>query len=356
MRKSYKRLVKPYLTTRKLYPENQETPIHFIHNWITPDELVYSRNHFAYPNLSDRAFFLPVDGEIEEPVIFQYADLLNMPSRRLVMTLECSGNQRAYFEPKVFGEQWEEGAISQGIWRGAPLSDLLNIARLKPSAKEIVFVGHDYGKRTDMYGVVPFARSLPLDKAIHSDTLVAYEYNGQPIPYKHGYPLRLIVPQWYGMASVKWLRRIIVIDHEFQGPFQVVDYNYYPYEDSDAGKSPVTTINVNSIVQQPLDYSILDTGIHQIQGIAWTGKGIITQVQISINGGKDWDDTVLQQDAAEPYAWTFWSYTWHATEKGEYTIMARAKDTFGRIQPFVAKWNKKGYGYNAVSSIKVKVE
>lgn len=351
-----KQTIEPYLTTRGLKPENQETPIHFLRQWITPTEHFYIRNHFTYPQLTQQAFFLPIEGEVVRPSVFRYDDLVRMPSKTIILPLECSGNKRAYFEPKVYGEQWKDGALSQGIWKGVPLSSLLSVTGLKSTALEVVFEAYDYGKRTDLEGIFYFARSLPIRKALHPDTLIAYELNGEPIPFKHGYPLRLIVPQWYAMASVKWLKRIIVIDHHFKGPFQDIDYNYYPYKDSDEGKTPVTNINVASVIQQPLNHSILDTGTHLIEGIAWTGMGIITEVEISTDGGENWNKVELIQDLSQPYAWTFWKYTWKVPDKGEYTIMSRARDSFGHIQPFDAMWNRKGYGYNAVYAIKVKVE
>ena len=177
-----------------------------------------------------------------------------------------------------------------------------------------------------------------------------------PIPYKHGYPLRLIVPQWYGMASVKWLKKITVIDHEFEGPFQSIDYVYYPHKDTDAGKRPVTTVKVNSIIQQPLDQSILNIGTHLIKGIAYTGEGTITQVELSFDGGASWHNTTIYSDSIQKYSWIPWTYLWNADRKGEYVIMVRAKDSFGRVQLEEAEWNRKGYGHNAITRVKVKVE
>lgn len=351
-----KPIVKPYKTTRDLEPENQETPIHFIEDWITPEEYFFIRNHFEYPKFTLESFFLPIIGEVFVSAIFRYEDLKQMPSKTLVLPLECSGNQREYFEPDVFGEQWNNGAISQGIWRGIPLRYLLSLTGIKSDALEVVFEGYDSGERTDMEGVFHYARSLPIQKALHPDTIIAYELNGRPLPFKQGYPLRLIVPQWYAMASVKWLKRIIVIDHHFQGPYQAIDYNYYPNKHNDEGKTPVTNINVKSIIQKPLDKSILDTGKHQIKGIAWTGMGVIKEVEISTDGGVSWHKADLIQDDTQPYAWTFWNYDWEEINPGEYTIMSRARDSYGRQQPMEAMWNRKGYGYNSVYKIEVKVE
>ncbi|MGE5630930.1 MAG: sulfite oxidase [Caulobacteraceae bacterium] len=348
--------IKPYLTTRMLVPENQESPVHFLGQMVTPQEYLYRRNHFFYPMLTCRSFLLPIDGEVSRPMVFHFMNLLSMPSKTLTMVLECSGNRRAYFDPKAYGDQWKEGAIHQGTWRGVPLIYLLHMAGIKASATEVVFEGHDIGPRTDMEGSFSYKRSLPIDNALHPDTMIAYELNGRPIPYKHGYPFRLIVPQWYGMASVKWLKKISVIGHKFEGPFQSVDYMYYPHKEDDMGKRPVTKIKVNSIIQQPLDMSLLDTGVHLIKGIAYTGEGVITQVELSLDGGVNWCNATICPDAIHPYAWISWKYQWNVEKKGEYTIMARAKDSSGHIQPQEEEWNRKGYGYNRITRISVKVE
>ncbi len=199
-------------------------------------------------------------------------------------------------------------------------------------------------------------KESPAKKALHPDTLVTYELNGKPLPFKHGYPLRLIVPQWYAMASVKWLHKITLVDEPFEGPFQTIDYVYYPKKESDIGKNPVTTIRVNSIIQKPLNYEVLNTGLHFIHGLAWTGKGKITKVEVSIDNGSHWEVTNLYQDQNSPYLWTYWSYEWNANRKGEYTILSRATDSYGRTQPLEPRWNRKGYGYHAVSKTNVKVE
>jgi DMSO/TMAO reductase YedYZ molybdopterin-dependent catalytic subunit len=349
--------IRPYLITKSLVPENQESPIRFLLSQkIFPLRYFYRRNHFPYPSLLPDPYYLTIGGLVQHPSYFHLEQLKSMPSKSFVIPLECAGNQRDKFTPKVFGEQWKDGAISQAEWKGVPLKDLLLKAGLEKDAKEVVFVGADCGMRTDMVGIFNYARSLPLEKALHPDTLIAYECNGQPIPFKHGYPLRLIVPGWYAMASVKWLQQIIVMDQPFTGPFQEVDYVYYPHKNSDADKKPVTTINVNSLIQFPLDFSIHDTGTIVIEGIAWTGNGVITQVEISVDNGETWKEAKLASQQNEPYAWTQWSFVWEVYEEGEYTILAKATDSSGRTQPFAAMWNRKGYGYNAVQKVHVKIE
>ncbi|WP_249599619.1 molybdopterin-dependent oxidoreductase, partial [Peribacillus frigoritolerans] len=202
--------VKPYLTTRSLLPENQETPIQFINNDSVENQLFFRRNHFTYPTLSYSNYWLPINGVVSAPLLLSMQDILQYPSKTVEVVLECSGDKRNLFEPKTFGEQWEKGAISQGKWKGVPLRTLLEISGIGDGAKEVVVEGYDYGLRTDLDEVYTYTRSLPIEKALHEDTIIAYEYNNQPIPFKHGYPLRLIVPQWYAMASVKWIKQISV--------------------------------------------------------------------------------------------------------------------------------------------------
>ncbi|WP_248347284.1 sulfite oxidase [Cytobacillus firmus] len=349
-----KRLSVPYLKTLSLTPENQESPIHFLKNWKTPQDYFYLRNHFAYPQIHTRNLVLSIAGNVHKPMEISFNELIRFPFKEILVPLECSGNNRANFKPKVFGEQWEEGAVSQGKWKGVPLKELLDKAGLLAGSKEAVFAGMDFGERKDFKESFYFARSLPIEKALHEDTIVAYEYNGKPIPYKHGYPFRLIVPQWYAMASVKWLRNIFIIKHEFNGPFQTKDYVYYPYDDSDLDKKPVTAINVNSTIQHPLDHSIVNEGLHVIKGIAWTGTGTINEVAISFDHGDTWRKASLKYRGNEKYSWVKWHFNWEV-KKGEYTILVRATDTEGNIQPIKPYWNRKGYGYNAVQKIKIQV-
>lgn len=355
MKKFHQPGVKPYLITKSLNPENHETPIQFINNNIVDGNLFYRRNHFSYPHFTSSFYFLPIQGFVHTPRTFSLQEIYSLPSRTIKVVLECSGDKRDFFEPKVFGEQWEKGAISQGIWKGVSLRTLLQYTGLIDAAKELVFEGYDYGERPDSDQMVNFSRSLPIEKALEPDTIIAYEYNNQPIPFKHGFPLRLIVPGWYAMASVKWIKSITVIDKEFKGPYQTVDYVYYPNKEDDSGKFPVTTINVNSTIQYPLNRQLLTTGLYQIKGIAWTGKGSIDKVEISLDDGHTWETCQLTS-TSEKYSWVSWNYQWEVLKKGEYTIKSKATDSHGNVQPSKPFWNRKGYGYNAVDHIKVKVE
>ncbi|TJY40659.1 hypothetical protein E5161_16005 [Cohnella pontilimi] len=232
---------------------------------------------------------------------------------------------------------------------------MLRLADLKPSAQEVIVEGWDAGSREDMPGIFPYARSLPITKAMHPDTLLAYEYNGQPLTWRHGFPFRLIVPHWYAMASVKWVRRIVAVDALFQGPFQSVDYQYYPDNENEQVKYPVTILNVNSSILQPLDRSVLRKGKHAIQGIAWTGLGQISRVELSLDEGNTWVAATIGRTSFEPPSWVHWSYEWEINQSGEFTILSRSSDIYGRAQPLEAYWNRKGYGYHAADRVKVVV-
>jgi DMSO/TMAO reductase YedYZ molybdopterin-dependent catalytic subunit len=157
------------------------------------------------------------------------------------------------------------------------------------------------------------------------------------------------------MASVKWIKQISVIASPFNGPFQKIDYMYYPNLENDDGAHPVTTINVNSTIQKPLDLVRINTGKHVIKGIAWTGKGYITKVEISTNNGHTWSEAQVS-DSKTCYKWVPWSYEWNADKKGIFTILSKATDSSGQTQPSKPYWNRNGYGYNAIDTINVKVE
>lgn len=345
---------KPSLTTRSLLPENQETPLEFIQSDTMNNYQFFRRNHFAYPALNQANYRLIFGGLIKQPLSLSVQDLYRFPARTLKVTLECAGNKRGLFEPKTYGEQWGKGAISQGYWRGVSLAHILEHTGMSSHAKEIVVKGYDHGVRKDSDRNESYARSLPLEKALHVDTIIAYEYNGQPLSYKHGYPLRLIVPGWYAMASVKWVRQISVIGTEFKGPFQMKDYMYYPDAETDEGAFPVTVQNVNSTIQSPLDMEELSGRRHYIRGIAWTGQGNITCVEVSLDGGMSWREADFHSSGL-PYEWVTWQLEWNPGRAGEFLILSRATDSTGRTQERKAFWNRIGYGYNAMDQVRVRI-
>jgi DMSO/TMAO reductase YedYZ molybdopterin-dependent catalytic subunit len=197
----------------------------------------------------------------------------------------------------------------------------------------------------------PYARSLPLDMALHPDTLVAWKMNDQPLSREHGFPVRLVVPRWYGMASVKWLQEITILTQPFQGFFQTKEYIYLS-EEGVPDHTPVSQMRVRSLILNPPDSSVLELEPIQVSGIAWTGIGKVTKVEISFDDGQHWTDTNLDPPASS-YGYHRWQYTWRPESTGRYQITARAYDSAGQVQPLAARWNKGGYGNNKVHQITV---
>lgn len=347
-------LYDPGRIPRSIIPENQEFPMLSLSSWVTPANKHYIRNHFAYPTLPLNDWVLHIEGLVQRPVSLNYQTLFQFPQITLSVTLECAGNKRAYYHPKAKGDQWEQGAVSNALWTGVPLRTLLQVAGIMPQVREVIFEGMDAGERADLPGTFHFARSLPIEKAMHPDTLIALYMNGSPIPYKHGYPARLIVPNWYGMASVKWLSRIVAADQAFQGPFQSRDYVVYASE-TDSLRRPVTLMKVNSVISQPTDQAIVRRGKHFITGAAWSGHGIVKIVEISLDQGESWD-LVTWLDSEVTNSWRRWGWEWHVPVPGTYFIMVKATDVMGNSQPLQAAWNVKGYENNAIPHIQIYVE
>jgi len=273
-------------------PFCRESSITSLDTWITPTDRFYIRNHFSIvPSLDRSSWHLSVDGEVRQPLTLSLADILAMPSKEVVMTMECAGNSRSYVTPPAEGLAFRHGAVSTARWKGVPLSHLLDSAGLKETALEVVIEGADYGQEEEE-GVafdLNYRRSLPLGKACHPDTLLAYEMNGQALTPDHGFPLRLMVPRWYGMASVKWLTRVNIAAQPFAGFFQQRRYimiNEGP-EDS-LEREPVTALKVKSLIASPRHGEVVQPGSCTIRGFAWSGEGEVNQVEVSADAGRTW--------------------------------------------------------------------
>jgi DMSO/TMAO reductase YedYZ molybdopterin-dependent catalytic subunit len=336
-------------------PDNKELPLTMDTERITPIPLFYRRNHMPYPQVDIQKWHLSVKGCVKWPVRLTYNDLLRLPQATRSVTLECAGNKRAFWNPKTRGTQFELGGISNGVWTGVPLHTLLDLSGIKPEALEVVFEGMDIGYRTDMTDLLSYSRSLPVAKAIHPDTLLALYMNGQPLPAEHGFPVRLIVPGWYAMASVKWLRRIVIINHPFNGPYQTRDYVLYTRPDECTHGVPVTEIQVNSSIAYPADQQTVRHGCHRVYGVAWSGSNKVVRIDISTDGGSTWRPAYWI-DSVQPYTWRRWIFYWNAEHPGEYTIMSRAIDESGATQPLQTQWNVKGYMNHSIHQVKVYVD
>jgi sulfite oxidase len=339
-------------------PFNAETRLEEHSGIITPTNAFYVRNHFSVPLLDRSQWRLRLDGAVGQAQTWRYEELLSLPSRTLVVTLECAGNGRSGMTPQPPGEPWKYGAVSTAEWTGVPLADLLLKASLSSDAVEIVAEGADSGFVCNARGTLSFARSLPLTQAFHADTLVAYAMNGQPLTPEHGFPVRLIVPDWYGVASVKWLTRLNVVAEPFQGFYQAERYIMVHTSASNSAQEqrpePLTTMAIRSLLVRPVPGAVLPRGEHMVQGLAWSGAAPITRVEVSSNGGSRWQAAELLGKPM-PHVWRQWQYLWEATNPGRARLHSRAFDTAGNTQPMEAAWNALGYVNNAVQCVEVEI-
>jgi sulfite oxidase len=333
-----------------------ETPVEYLNTWLTPVPHFFVRNHMHEPSeLSADDWRLTIGGEVEKPLTLSLAGLAKLEPYSVVNTLECAGNGRSLHRPQVPGIQWGKGAVGTARFTGPRLRDVLQRAGLKPSSKHVMFRGLDEvpGK------VPPFIRSIPLEKALDADTLIATHMNSAPLTKHHGFPARALVPGWIGAASCKWLTEIKVLDSEFVGNFMSPGYRLpnQPLKPGDAVKledtHAVTGLNVKSLISGPLDGASIRAGRIAVHGFAWAGEADVVKVEVSADGGASWSPATLGRDQAR-YAWRLWNYEWKA-KTGDYTLLARATDSQGRTQPTEAVWNPSGYLNNAVDQVKVHV-
>lgn len=320
---------------------------------VMPTDLFYLRDHFPIPDLDGERYRLSVRGLVERPLEVSLGDLHNMPSESLVVTLECAGNGRSLFDPAVPGEPWGLGAVSTAEWTGVPLIELLERAGVRPGATEVVFRGADGGNVAGVDAPIRFERSLPADRIRDSGALLAYAMNGEALPSPHGYPLRLIVPGWYAVASVKWLTEILVTDRPFDGYFQATKYWYEWVRGGRDEREPVTLLNVRALIVTPAPGMILRRGEMAIRGIAWSGAERIARVEVSLNDGP-WQQARLIGEGRRG-AWQWWELFASLGEAGPLVVRARATDASGRTQPDQAEWNRLGYGNNSVHAVAAQV-
>jgi len=350
---------KAALITRQKEPENLESPFSALKGDITPNEQFYVRTHFATPRLNTADWHLTVEGSVDRPLVLTYDDLLGMGRHTVKATLECAGNSRVYLTPPARGVQWEQGAVSTAEWTGVPLSAILERAGLRHDCVELVFEGADSGEIKDPPhpgAALNFSRSLPLKKALEANVLVAYEMNGQPLPRAHGHPARVIVPGWYAVASVKWLKRIVAVTTPYHGYFQTIDYAYWRHENGFVERVPLTELQVKSQIARPVFREQISAGsTYQVTGAAWSGESGISQVDVSVDGGKTWNPTRLLGES-KAGIWRLWNYNWQApSTPGNATLMSRATDNAGNVQPMTRDLDRENYMINQVIPIEVEV-
>jgi DMSO/TMAO reductase YedYZ molybdopterin-dependent catalytic subunit len=276
-----------------------------------------------------------------------------MPSLTLTVTIECAGNGRSLLSPPTEGEQWGLGAVSNAEWTGVPLAEVLDRAGVKATSRELLFRGADGGKVAARAGVTRFERSLSLDVARDSDTLLAYAMNGEPLPPAHGYPLRLVVPGWYGVTSVKWLNEIEAIGSAFRGFFQAERYFFEWERSGQVVREPVTLQRVRSVITEPENDGEVEQGDLAVRGVAWSGEGPIARVEVSVGGGT-WQAARLVGEQHR-CGWQRWELITPTPGAGFTTVTARATDLSGHTQPERPEWNRLGYGSNAIQEVSIRV-
>jgi DMSO/TMAO reductase YedYZ molybdopterin-dependent catalytic subunit len=351
--------IAPEMVVRSSRPEDLEMPLEGFSDFITPLDRFFVRTHVYTPRIDVGEWRLQVDGHVDAPLTMTLEDVRRMPAVELVSVLECAGNGRGFYEPSVPGLQWGHGAVGNGRWRGVRLADVLRRAGVRATAKEVLFNGADVA-----LGTMPdFQRSIPLTKALDPSTMLAYEMNGETLPVKHGFPLRVVVPGWAGDCWMKWVTSISVLNREHDGFWMSRAYRHpgrpvlpgtpIPPEQM----QPVTSLRVKSVITTPVDGSQLADGTPVvIRGAAWSGDaGPVTAVDVSVDGGRRWSAARLQRNQRTEFGWRLWEFTWTPSREAFYTILARARDAAGDTQPFDQEWNPAGYSWNVIPRVGVNV-
>ncbi|MBI4261267.1 MAG: sulfite oxidase [Actinobacteria bacterium] len=331
-------------------------PLEALRYDVTPVGLHYLLIHFDIPVLDPEGWRLEVGGLVDRPLSLSLEDLRARPAVTVPVTMECAGNGRTALLPRAVSQPWGLEAVGTGRWTGTPLAPLLAEAGLRPEAVEVVFTGADRG----MEGGIEqdYQRSLPVAEAGRDEVLLAHELNGRPLPPQHGFPVRLLVPGWYGMASVKWLRRIEAVGEPFQGYQQVRSYRLR--RDADDPGRPLDRILPRALMVPPgiPDFAtrerIVPPGTTRLEGRAWSGHGPIVRVEVSADGGVTWSDAQLGEPAS-PWAWTPWWLDWEPAGPGRHELRCRATDRAGNVQPEEAPWNWGGYANNGHQRVPVVV-
>jgi DMSO/TMAO reductase YedYZ molybdopterin-dependent catalytic subunit len=341
----------------RLATRNHGLPLEALRWPITPVGLHYLLIHYDVPLVDLDNFRLEVGGAVEQPLVLTLDELRARPAVEVVSTFECAGNGRALLEPRPVSQPWLLEAVGTARWRGVSLAALLEEAGPSSDAVDVVFAGLDRGVEGELEQ--RYERSLPVSEVTGADCVVAYEMNGAPLPPQHGYPLRLVVPGWYGMTNVKWLSEIRVLEEPFAGYQVAAGYRIRQTEDEEG--SPVTRMRPRSLLAPPgipqfeTRDRIAERGSHLLEGRAWSGRAPITRVEVSVDDGRTWADALVARDFPDPYAWCGWSFHWDATP-GDHVLCTRATDGTGDTQPLDPPWNLGGYENNAVQRVRVHVD
>jgi sulfane dehydrogenase subunit SoxC len=340
----------------QLAARNHGLPLEALRHEITPVGMHYLLIHYDVPVVDPTTWRLQIGGGVERHAALSLDDLRAFPRVTMPVTFECAGNGRARLQPRPISQPWLVEAVGTGEWGGVPLRDVLGEAGISGGARELVFTGLDRGVEG---GVEQrYARSLTVAQALSSDSLLAYELNGAPLPPQHGFPLRLVVPGWYGMTNVKWLTEITAVDQPFAG-YQMTSYRLYQESADQEEGVPVTRMRPRALMVPPgiPDFltreRVVPPGACPVEGRAWSGRGAITTVEIRIDDGP-WQPAALGEQPG-PYAWRAWRFDGWLAEPGDHVLACRATDQTGEAQPDDADWNLKGFENNAVQRVVVHV-
>ncbi|MEW2138457.1 sulfite oxidase [Streptomyces sp. NPDC005409] len=339
-----------------LAARNHGLPLEALRYEVTPPGLHYVLVHYDIPAADADHWSLAVGGRVVTPLTLDLAALRGFPAVTHRVTMECAGNGRARLSPRPVSQPWLVEAVGTAEWTGVPLRLVLAEAGVRPDAVEAVFTGADHGVERGVEQ--DYQRSLPLSAATGDDpeVLIAYAMNGRPLPPQHGYPLRLVVPGWYGMAHVKWLREITLVDAPFTGFQQSVAYRYR--QDPDEPGDPVTRIGPRALMVPPgfPDFMsrtrVVRPGPVRLEGRAWSGYGAVVGVEVSADTGRSWTAARVEPQGAHRWAWQAWTCDWRAAP-GSHTLTVRATDGEGRTQPLEQPWNRGGFGNNLVQQVPV---
>lgn len=341
----------------QLAARNHGMPLEALRYDLTPAGLHYLLIHYDIPQVDAGRWRLDVVGRVTSPLSLDLDQLRARPAREVVVTMECAGNGRARLSPRPVSQPWLVEAVGTARWRGASLRALLQEAGVDGEAVEVVFTGLDRGSEGGIEQ--SYERSLPLAVALSDDVILAYEMNGQPLLPQHGFPVRLVVPGWYGMANVKWLCRIEALDRTFTGYQQAWSYRIRQV-DADEG-TPVTRMLPRALMVPPgiPDFfsrrRTVSPGPCRLSGRAWSGWAPIAGVDLSTDGGRTWRAAALGDEPESPSAWRAWSAEWEPAAPGSFELCCRAWDEAGNVQPLESEWNLGGYANNAVQCVPVTV-
>jgi sulfane dehydrogenase subunit SoxC len=340
-----------------LATRNHGLPLEALRYDVTPPGLHYVLTHFDIPAVDPATWSLEVTGAVARPLRLTLADLQARPAASARVLLECAGNGRARYEPRPVSQPWLLEAVGTAEWGGTPLAPILEEAGVSPDAVDVAFTGADHGVERGVEQ--DYARGLPVAEALRPDALLAWSMNGAPLPPQHGAPLRLVVPGWYGMAHVKWLTRIEVLEEPFTGYQNATAYRIK--RDADDPGEPVTRIRPRALMSPPgwPDFMTRErfvrAGEVALTGRAWSGQAPVTRVEVSTDGGTTWADADLAPAVpGQPYAWRAWTARWDA-HPGTAELLVRATDATGETQPVEQEWNRQGMANTLVQRIPVTV-